>query len=260
MNDRKPQPTPAAKPRPNPNSGPVQLHPASLARDFSGRPTGIFAGPHPITEGTPVLTVDEQFRSGCTFEGRDTAQKVLGNALERFIKGGARVKFDELAAQLERTYQDIAIEKELARGYRAKAKQLTDDYGDPDEVLTHEDAAADSAAKVQALERTVPVLVRQLAAERELVQKTLESHLRSALLAFQNEHLSKAAQIEQEALKTFLPSYAQAVSERIIAQSADRLMLDAACSSVVLDGPKRPNAEKPAQAPAIYTTFAGAAS
>ena len=253
-------PTPAAKPRSNPNTVPVQLHPASLARDYSGRPTGIFAGPHLVSEGMPVLTVDEQFRRGCEFEGRDTAQKVLSDAVDRFLKGGGRAQFDALASQLARAYENIAIERELARGYRDKAKELTDGYGDPDEVLKHEDAATEAKAKAAAWERQVPVLTRQLHQERDLVQRTLQASLQAALTEFQREHLAEAARLEQEALAAFLPTYAQAVSERIIAQSPDRLMMEQAAASVALDEPKRPDAMQLPAPPSIFSVLSGAAS
>ena len=238
----------------------MQLYPATFARDFSGRPTGMYAGPHQVSEGMGVLTVDPQWRSACQREGIDAAQRVLRDALERFIQGAGRKKFDELAGQLERTCQDIAVEKQLAQGYRSKATELADSYGDPAEVVQHQDAAAGSTAKVQALERLVPVLVRQLTQERELVQKTLRASLQAALADFQREHLGKAAQFEAEALAAFLPAYAKALHQRLVAQAPDGVMLDTACSSVVLDEPKRRDAEKPAPAPSIYTTFAGAAS
>ena len=237
--------TPAAPTPPRPNSGPVQLHYATYQRDLSGRPTAVMAGHAEVSEGTPVLTVDGHFRAACVGEGTALVDETLRDAIARWEQGGGRAKFDELTAKLEKLFADIAAERMLANGYREKARELSDNYGEPAEVLKWRGYAEESKRKAERLEREVPLLLKYIGQEREIVRQTLERTLQDAQGKFRHQHLAAAHAAETEALAAFLPAYATALKDRLIAGAATRDSVTRWLDSVSLAEPKRPVEEQP---------------
>jgi hypothetical protein len=256
--DHKQKSSAAAKPAAPPpvNSGPLQLHFVQANRDLNGRIIALTAGHEEVAPGHPVLCLDPGFRAAAQSQGRQSALKILNDVRERFLQSDGRKKFDGISEQLVALYRDIAIERQLIRGYKDHAREAETNYEAPEEVLRWRDAAAESKRKVEELERRVPILQRQLAAEKALLEKALQGHLQSALAAHQSQHFGKAHAIESQALAAFLPHYAEALHQRIIGEAAGRELIAQTVQSVDLAEPQRPDAEPQAQ----YAGFAGARS
>lgn len=244
-----PAPEPAQT-RFDPERCPVRITYAAYHRNFQGEVESFYVfapGSPAIRQGETIVYPDPSYTRWAEDLGNAQAMAMLAAARDQFLAGGARQRFDEIAARLQQLYEEIDVERRLATGYANEAREKLEELAPHDEVMRWERYAKDSKEKVVTLERQAEILKRMVTEEREKVAKQLYLALQQAGARFRAEHMSKADAIEEPARAAFLPAFAEAHKLRSIAGAISTDLLRMVSETVSFDEP-RPPWEKPAQA------------